>query len=248
MNVKTTMESREKIVFQASPYSHTELKKVMSLDVRKFLDVAHWASNRQIQIGVRGYYRERYTTLENLLKRWSDKGKIRSCKIGSTKYYAKLGKTRDFDIHDTSNVPHGYAVTEDLVRLMTAKEGEPLAQRLFRGYYRVPEFGIRYENGKMILVEHSTENDTEYHQRLSGKLTGYGKSIEKIEEDFGVKVLVLFILDVKRERVKQLINKYKPEGNYFFTDYQTFLSIPMGQALIAPIYLWKDLKERPLIK
>ena len=244
VNEKATY--REKIVYSAHDQTSGIGDLVGGLNelVMRFMEVAHWATNRQIQIGLRGYYNRRYTTLERLLRRKSLRGKLRSGKYGKIKIYAKPMKSRG-DLLDTARVYHGLSCTECLIRFLTAKEGEALPERLFRGYRRVPEFGIRFERN-LLLLEFSTKHDTEYSQKLRGKLSGYDYSLSKIEDDFGAKAVVVFILDVTRERVKQLVEKYKPSEKYVFCDYKTFLEVPMGHALIEPVYIFNDGVERPL--
>jgi hypothetical protein len=236
-------ESREKIVYSSGYNSRTDLQSHLGVLVWEFLDGGHWASNRQIQIGTRGYYTERYTTLEILLKKWSDKEKIRSCNYGNIKAYAKKGKTRNFDILDKAAIYHGLGANECRIRFTTAREGIFIPQKSLRGYKRVAELAVLYENGSMPLIEFSTKNDVDYSGKLRGKLLGYNECLDDIASDFNAKPFVVFVLDVSRDRVRRLIEYYKPEGRFFFTDFRTFFEVPMGQALIAPIYFWTDGKE-----
>ena len=93
------------------------------------------------------------------------------------------------------------------------------------------------------------KSNFEYTELMNGKLNAYDRNIEKIEEKFQAKAIVVFIIDIPRERVERYVRSLKRENNpYFFTDYQTFLSIPLGQQLTAPIYFWVDGKEYPLKK
>ena len=62
--------SREEIVYSAGDLIRRDLQSGVGEAVLDFLDVAHWASKRQIQIGVRGFANKKYSTLERLLKRW----------------------------------------------------------------------------------------------------------------------------------------------------------------------------------
>ena len=237
---------REKLVYQASDYSHSEQKYVIEGLVHKFLEVAHWASNRQIQLGIRGFATRRYTTLEKLLKRKSKKGEIRVARFGKINVYALPRKTRNSDLDDTSKIYHGLCCTECLIRFIACKEGDPLPEGFFRGYGRVPEFGIRYENDKLLLCEFSTKHDTFYSGKIRGKLFGYDESIMDIERDFNAKCIVVFILDVPRKTVRKIVDKYSPSVPYFFCDFETFKSVRIGEALVSRIYFWKDGKEYSL--
>jgi hypothetical protein len=120
-----------------------------------------------------------------------------------------------------------------------------------RFFYRcgsVPEFGLRYPNGKMILVEFSTENDFTYNNRMKGKLATYGRHLWEINEKFNADSMVVFVLDVPREWVENFVLDIRPTGlPVFFTDYDTFKSVPIGQQLSTPIYIWgEDGKAYPL--
>lgn len=253
--MKAFDDSREKIVYSASDKTNPigDLVTGMSIKFSQFIDVAHWASKRQIQLGVRGFAENRYTTLEKFLRR-KERNKslrvawMRDGRHGTIKVYAKPQKTRGFNPENFEDLYHGYRTTECLIGLMTAKEGEPIPERAFRGYGRVPEFGMRYENGSLLLLEFSTAHDVGYSGKLRGKLGGYENCLPEIDAAFAVKSTVLFVLDVPRDRVKRIVEQYSPGQHFYFTDYQTFCRLPLGQALISPIYIWRDGKEYPLTK
>jgi hypothetical protein len=240
---KASGSGREKIVYSARDKSVPigDLVTGMSLEFAQFMDVAHWASKRQIQIGTRGFWKENYSTLNRFLIRREKNKKLRVAWMrnsthGTVKVYAKLQKTRGFDLDNLEDLLHGYCTTECLIRFMTAKEGIPFPERLFKGYGRVPEFGIQYENGTLLLCEFSTKHDVRYSGKIRGKLGGYDEHLIKIDDDFGARAGVVFVLDVPRQEVEDRLKRWQPDGPYWFTDYETFLKVPMGQALIAPIY------------
>jgi hypothetical protein len=240
---------REKLVYRAPHSLRSEQKEVIDISVRNFLDVAHWATNRQIQIGIRGYAEKRYSTLERYLKRKCRKGELRWANYNhKTKVYAKKMKTKNFDPEDTLRLYHGVATTECFIRFMIAKEGEALPERMFRSYGRVPEFAMRYENGSLLLCEFSTKHDVTRTGKIRGKLDGYDDCLPDIEREFSARPVVVFVLDVPRERVRQVVTGYQPSAPFWFTDYQTFCEVPLGQSLTAPIYIWRDGKEYPLTK
>jgi hypothetical protein len=243
-------KSREKLVYSARHFtegSRSDLQSHLGVTVMEFLETAQWAYNRQIQIGIRGFAEKRYSTLERFLKRMSAKGELRSTYWNhKTKVYAKKMKTRGFDLTDAAKIYHGLCCTECLIRFMTAKEGEPIPERLFRGYGRVPEFGIRYENGKLLLLEFSTKHDVTHTGKIHGKLIGYDDYLREIERDFDASCVVVFVLDVPRDRVKGLVDRYRPNGPYVFSDYSTFLEVPMGQNLISPTWIYPDGTEDSL--
>jgi hypothetical protein len=241
--MKASGFSREKIVYSAPDKTDPKGDLVTGMGelIMDFMEVAHWASKRQIEIGVRGYATRRYTTLERFLKRREKNHKLRvtwmrDTKHGTIKVYAKPRKTKNFDPYNFEDLYHGYCTTECLIRFMTTQEGVTIEERAFKGYGRVPEFGIQYENGTLLLCEFSTKHDTHYSGKIRGKLGGYDECLDRIDEDFNARAGVVFILDVPRQEVEDRLKRWQPDGPYWFTDYETFLKVPMGQALIAPIY------------
>jgi hypothetical protein len=100
---------------------------------------------------------------------------------------------------------------------------------------------------------------------MKGKLSAYRRHRREIEEKFGCEVIVLFVIDVEREKVKRFVGNLKREvgsaGGFaassegdgipfnpcFFVDYETFLKVEIGKQLTEPIYLWGyDAKPYPL--
>ena len=253
--VKASDFSREKIIYSASDQGVPirDLVTGKGLEFSVFMDVAHWASKRQIEIGVRGFSSPRYTTLERFLKTRERNQKLRvawmrNSKHGTIKVYAKPQKTKNFDPENYEDLYHGYCCTECLIRFLMAKEGEAIPERALRSYRRVSEFGIRYENGKLLLLEFSTKHDVSYTGKIRGKLNGYDDCLREIERDFNVRATVVFVLDVPRDRVRRIVNAYQPGSAFFFCDFETFLNVPLGEALKSRIYIFKDGKEYPLTK
>jgi len=241
--MKASGSSREKIIYSARDKTSQigDLFTSTGERVMDLMDVAHWASKRQIQIGIRGYSSPRDSTLERFLKVREKNGKLRvtwmrDTKHGTIKVYAKPRKTKNFDPFNFENLYHGYCTTECLIRFLTAQEGVPIEEKEFRGYGRVPEFGVRYENGTLLLCEFSTKHDTRYSGKIRGKLGGYSQYLDKIEQDFDADAGVVFILDVSRGELEDRLKRWDASGPLWFVDYETFLKVPMGEALIAPIY------------
>ena len=143
--------------------------------------------------------------------------------------------------------------------------GEIIAERYFYGCGAVPEWGIRYRNGKMLLFEFCTKSNFDFSNNMKGKLSAYQKHRKEIEAKFGAEAIVLFVIDIPREKVRRFVGSVGrevgsdggvppfPEGDTFpfdpflFTDYETFLKVPIGKQLITPIYLWSyDATTHPL--
>lgn len=103
---------------------------------------------------------------------------------------------------------------------------------------------------------------------MKAKINAYLRHLEKLEEKFQAKAIVLFVIDVSRVKVRDFVGTVKREAGsaadggasafvagdrfplnpFYFTDYKTFLGVPLGQQLAAPIYIWNDGKEYPLKK
>jgi hypothetical protein len=114
----------------------------------------------------------------------------------------------------------------------------------------VPEWGIVYPNGTMLLCEFCTKDNFLFSGNVAGKLGAYTRNLGRIENRFGAKALVVFVVDVKQEILSRFLRSQSGNsGPYFFCDYETFLKLPIGTALTEPIYLWSyDGKLYPLAK
>ena len=97
---------------------------------------------------------------------------------------------------------------------------------------------------------------------MNGKINAYIRNLEKIESKFQAKAMVVFVIDVPRDTVKRYVGSLGrevgsltgvrdggdsfPFNPFFFTDYETFLKVPLGKQLYEPIYFWSDGKKYPL--
>ena len=118
--------------------------------------------------------------------------------------------------------------------------GEIIPERYFRGFGIVPEWGIKYSES-LLLFEFCTRDNASRSGLVNQKVAMYQKNLPNIEERFGGQGTVLFVLDIPREKIK-------PTGEFcFFTDYETFKTVPYSQQLTASIYIWGgDGKTYPL--
>jgi hypothetical protein len=137
-------------------------------------------------------------------------------------------------------------------------------ERFFTKFSGVPEWGIVYPDGKMLLLEFCTRSNFFYSGLMRGKLSAYQRTLEKIEERFQAKAIVVFVLDVPRPVVEGYVGSlhgaagsvadaplgggYSPLTPFYFVDYETFLKVPIGEQLKAAIYYWHDGKSYPLSK
>lgn len=230
------------------------------------MDVAqvfHWAKREHFIMWFTGETK-RHRRTETVLQRLVKRRKLRSVRYGKRLIYIAPRKVKGKIVDEFSGltkVPHGLACTECLVRFFRSRtDGEIIAERFFYGCGAVPDWGIRYPNGKILLFEFSTKSNFMFTNLINGKLSAYERSIEKIEEKFQAQAVLVFVVDIPRPTLERFIaRKTLPAQeraagtvagaptNVMFTDYATFLDIPIGESLIAPIYFWLfDGKPYPL--
>ncbi len=129
--------------------------------------------------------------------------------------------------------------------------GDPISERDFRGFGVVPEGAFGYQlKGTLLLLEFSTKRDWKKTRRLTRKIIAYRKHLSKIRQAYGLIPFVVFIADVERELVARLAEELsasaQEEDQFYFTDYETFKKVEMGQARNAEIYYFVDGKEYSL--
>ena len=243
-----------------------------TIPVDYYLDAAsvfHYATKEHFNLLLTGSS-HRNTRTEMVLLRLSRRNKLKAIKYGKKLVYVSPQKAKGKNVDDLMIYPkiaHGLSCTEGLVRFWRARtESEIIAERFFYGCGIVPEWGIRYPNGKMLLYEFSTKSNFQFSGLMNGKLNAYRRNLEKIEEKFQAKAVVVFVLDIPRTTVERYVGTLRgdvgsaadgdtsapsggdrfPSDPFYFVDYQTFLSVPIGEQLKAPIYFWMDGKEYPL--
>jgi len=178
------------------------------------------------------------------------KGKLKDHFYGDE----KARRTYENDmLLDFYHVDHGLACTEGLVRFWLAdRKGvivpEKEFKRINRGQLGVPEWGILYSTGTMLLYEYCTQDNFYRPNNVKRKIERYQDTVFQYEEHFISKAIVLFVLDVPMDVVDRFVDEIVPTGEQFwFTDYKSFLKVPMGEQLYAPIYTWgMDGKWHPL--
>jgi hypothetical protein len=237
-------------------------KTMNTIPLDWYIDVAqvfHWAKKEHFILWFTGTTK-RHRRTESVLNRLVKRNRLRAVRYGKRLIYSVprrlKGKTLD-ELSGLTKVPHGLACTESLVRVFRSRmDGEVIPERFFYGCGSVPEWGIRYPNGKMILFEFSTRSNFLFTNLMNGKINAYARHIQKIEEKFQSKAIVLFVIDVPRPTVERYVGSLGrdvgsvagvpapypgdrfPSDPFFFTDYKTFLDVPIGRALFTPIYFW----------
>jgi hypothetical protein len=200
----------------------------------------------------------RIKALEKLLPALEREGRLFSERVEREKVYSIPGKANERPV----SLAHEIACALILVllwrcRLMEDREIVP--ERAFRGFGIVPEGGIRYsaERKTMLILEYSTRSNFAHGGVMKSKITRYKKYLPDLEAKFKRYVTVLFVIDTERHKVKEFIRRMQkildepvmsgldgsPEYPFFFTDYQTFKTVSVGQALTAKIYFWNDGNE-----
>lgn len=203
----------------------------------------HWASKEHYQIWFMGNL-ERHRRTEVMLPRLVRKGKLTALRSGKKNVYASLRHASRKPLL----VDHGLGCTEGLVRMIRSKSGEVIPERRFRGLGSVPEWGIRYPSGMLLLYEFCTKNNFEHSNTMKIKIAKYKNNITAIETKFNGNVILLFVIDIPRQRIENFVSRNLPIGTqFFFTDYETFKSVSIGDQLSTSIYIWgEDAQYYPL--
>ncbi|MDQ7850486.1 MAG: hypothetical protein RB148_09455 [Armatimonadota bacterium] len=226
-------------LFSTRSYVRDAMYTPSEQDYIRVSQVFHWAQARhfieffQVETSKGGRHKKTEKVLPRL---------VRKKELIAVRYKHKLVYSSPKRASEQPKIAHGLAVTEALVRLWTARrEGEIFAERDFKGLGSVPEFGIRYGNGRMIVVELSTADNGRRVGLLRRKTARYQESLAQIEERFGATCLVLFIMDTPRAKVERFVAETPDTGDpFYFTDWQAFLNVPSGKQLVAPIYIWGE--------
>ncbi len=233
-----------------------------AIPIDMYVDAAqvfHWATKRHFQLWFTGDDSKRHRRTETVLRRLSTRGKLRSIVYGKQLIYTApknvKGKTND-ELYGLSKVAHGLACTEGLVRFYRSRtDSIAVAERFFYGLGSVPEWGIIYPEGTMLLFEYCTKSNFFFSGKVRGKLQAYAQNLENIGQKFDAKPMVVFVLDVARDVVERFVLGERLTGSaanalpsVFFTDFGSFKQVPIGQQLTAPIYFWQDGNQYPLRK
>lgn len=232
-----------------------------STSQEKYLEASqlfHWATKDHYNIWLYGSAKRSHRTeavLPRLAKKWENlktrKRSLFSIDFGKRKIYTcprrvrKLGR----ELGIFYKVEHGLGCTECLVRLWRSDTNAMvLGERYFFKCKCIPDIGLKYPNGKMILVEYQSKSSLYANNNIKNKLSRYRTNLWMINERFSASSILLFVIDVPREKVQKLVYNIMPVGlPAFFTDYETFKSVPIGGQLSAQIYIWgEDGKSYPL--
>lgn len=230
--------------------SPTQMGKKPNSTISKnsYLEAAqlfHWAVKEHYIMWFTGK-RDRHKRTETMLPRLVKNGKLIRDSYQRRFVYTVPRRKND------NNIEHGLGCTEGLVRIWRSRmDGTIINERYLRGFHMVPEWGILYPNNKLLLFEFNTKDNFLRLSEMKSKLTRYRKNLHFLEAKFfGSDAVVLFVAAVTRAQVKKFVQYHmQADGPFWFTDYQSFLKVPLGEQLNAPIYVWgQDGKEYSLAK
>lgn len=224
---------------------------------KKYLEVAqffHWATRDHYNIWLYGSTDRNYRTeaiLPRLAKRYANRNQRRHS-LFATQYGKRMVYTCPRRIRNTDRIQkigHGLGVTECLVRFWRANmETTVIDERFFYRLGSVPDVGFQYHKGNLLLVEYCSKSNFEQYSVIKNKIAAYKRNLWQIEEKFGGKGIIVFVIDVPQDVLQRFIWEVMPTGlPAFFTDFETFKNVPIGEQLSASIYLWgEDGKTYPL--
>lgn len=225
-------------------------------NVLEAVRVFRWITRRTLILYFLGFPK-RIKALEKMLPYLEDDGKLMATWHKGKKVYSMPRKNKTMPV----SLDHEIACADIHVRLWRCRMGESeiFPERAFRGFNIVAEGGIRYaeERKTMLVFEYCTEANFNHGGVMKSKITRYKKHLSEIEAKVKRNITVLFVLDIDRRKVREFVKRVEPiledpvisgfsgEPRYpfFFTDYRTFESVPVGKALGAKIYFWHDGKE-----
>lgn len=213
-----------------------------SLSQKRYLEAAqlfHWATQTHFTMWFTGST-VRSKRTEAILPRLVEKGLLRMTKAGKKHVYACKRKARHPGFF--TKVEHGLGCTEGLIRFWWSDmRAEIVEERMFYGCGSMPEWGLRYNSGKMILYEYCTADNFNRANVMRGKLAAYRNNLETINRRFNGDGIIVFVCDVPRDKVLKFVLDNRPIGlPVFFTDTEMFMRVGIGAQLIAPIYIWGE--------
>ena len=215
---------------------------VHTISQKRYLSAAqvfHWATKDHFTLWFTGSTTRSKRT-EVILPRLVKKGSLVATQYGKKLVYACPRKARHPGYY--AKIEHGLGCTEGLIRFWWSDmRAEIIEERLFYGCGSMPEWGLRYDSGKMILFEYCTADNFRRPTVMKGKLTAYRNHLEKINRRFNRESIIVFVCDVPRDKVLKFVLDNKPTGlPVFFTDTEMFMRVGIGSQLIAPIYIWGE--------
>jgi hypothetical protein len=194
----------------------------------------------------------RHGRTEKLLPRLVQGKRLVAVPYGRKLVYSVPRRCRGRQNKSFYRIEHGLACTECLVRTwLSDTKGIIFPEQKFRKAKVVPDWGISYaENSTRmaLMFEFSSEDNFNRLKLMNEKIARYAAEVDKLARGMSCKDgFILFVCDVSRDKVSKFVEDNRFLDDFFFVDYETFLTAdPLGQ-LAAPIYIWGgDGKEYPL--
>ena len=206
----------------------------------RYLEAAqlfHWATKEHFVLWFTGRS-DRHKRSEVVLPRLVKRGQLIAKRFGKRLVYAapRYGKSK----LEYPFLEHGLGATEGLVRFWRSDMDSTIyPERLFRGGDIVPEWGIKNADGKLLLFEFCTRSNFYKAGNISSKVARYEKNFADFLMRYGGEPIVLFVVAIQKSELEGWFRKNMPIGErFYFTDYESFLSVPIGEQLITDIYIW----------
>lgn len=217
-------------------------KKRRSPTLDQYLEAAqvfHWGAKEDFTLYFHGSPRRDRRT-EKVLKRLCDKDRLQWRWYGKKKVYAAKRRSKKMK-HNDPRFEHALRCTRCLIAIQRCDPtGKPIPEKSFKRDVYVPEWAIEYPHGTRLLFEYCTADNVK--QRLKKKIDTYQRYLTDAS------TVALFVLDVSRDKARALVERHRPDDYLLFTDWDTFITQPLGTALTAPIYFQfnGEVVERPL--
>ena len=131
-------------------------------------------------------------------------------------------------------VDHYLGAAECVIRMWRANmTGIFVPQSEFHDMGSIPDQAVIFDKS-LLLIEFHTYHNFRRH-KVEQKVAAYTRHLSEIEGDFKRGAIVIFVIDALKEEIHEL---NVSDDSCYFVDFNTFKSVPIGQQLSAPIYLW----------
>lgn len=209
--------------------------------------VFHWAVREHYQLMFTGNV-ERHSRTEKVLPRLVEEKKLVAIPWGQRLIYSVPRRTRGRGSVSRYKIEHGLSCTSCLVRTwLSRQDGVIISEKKFIRFRSVADWGIAYPNGSLLIFEFASYDNFNRVKLVRDKIAGYVASLDAMLTTFACKRgIVLYVADTGRGKVKSFVQENDVPAEFYFTDYETFKSVPFKEQLSADIYIWQDGRSYPL--
>ena len=225
--------------------------KQLTLTQKKFQEAAEimpWAEALDYTEYLTGE-RKRWKCAEYHLPHLVERGVLKRVRYGRKYVYAiSPSKTRH-----KGSIQHDLICTKALLGFKASNiEADFVSENYFRrcGFQAVPEWAVTLSGSESIVhFEYSTADNFRRRRLMNHKIAQYKNAHDRLEEHFGKRPLILFVFDAPEYAIRNFLKNKDELDAFYFTDYESFFSVPKGQQLLAPIYIWGGDREKyPLVQ